>query len=124
MYDKVVLFVLAPPSPLSIVMNNSGVDTVDHSSLHHLHHSHTLPHHHSPSQALHHQHRPGNVSPPLPPPPPPEDEHSGFGRPRPGRMMPIVPDEEDLPGWVPKNYIEKGKIQSVQELVKIWTVVF
>lgn len=22
--------------------------------------------------------------------------------------MPIVPDEEDLPGWVPKNYIEKG----------------
>lgn len=20
----------------------------------------------------------------------------------------IVPDEEDLPGWVPKNYIEKG----------------
>jgi hypothetical protein len=34
-------------------------------------------------------------------------------------MMPIVPDEEDLPGWVPKNYIEKGKLLSVQELVKI-----
>jgi hypothetical protein len=28
-------------------------------------------------------------------------------------MMPIVPDEEDLPGWVPKNYIEKGEIPSV-----------
>jgi hypothetical protein len=39
-------------------------------------------------------------------------------------MMPIVPDEEDLPGWVPKNYIEKGKIKSVQELMKIGTVVF
>lgn len=24
----------------------------------------------------------------------------------------IVPDEEDLPGWVPKNYIEKGMNQS------------
>lgn len=22
----------------------------------------------------------------------------------------IVPDEEDLPGWVPKNYIEKGTL--------------
>lgn len=22
----------------------------------------------------------------------------------------IVPDEEDLPGWVPKNYIEKGML--------------
>nr|CAD7400906.1 unnamed protein product [Timema poppensis] len=50
----------------------------------------------------------GNVSPPLPPPPPPDDEHSQFGRPQQGRMMAIVPDEEDLPGWVPKNYIEKG----------------
>ncbi|KDR07257.1 abl interactor 2-like isoform X1 [Zootermopsis nevadensis] len=95
-----------PPSPLSIVINSGG-DTVDHGSLHHLHHSHTLPHHHAPAQALHHQHRPGNASPPLPPPPPPEDEHAGFGRPHAGRMMPIVPDEEDLPGWVPKNYIEK-----------------
>lgn len=123
MYDRVVLFVLAPPSPLSVVMNSGG-DTVDHSSLHHLHHSHTLPHHHSPAQALHHQHRPGNVSPPLPPPPPPDDEHSGFGRPHAGRIMPIVPDEEDLPGWVPKNYIEKGKLLSVQEVVKIKAVVF
>ncbi|XP_046614085.1 abl interactor 2 isoform X2 [Neodiprion virginianus] len=52
----------------------------------------------------------GASSPPLPPPPPPEhDEHSQFGRPQQpsGAIMPIVPDEEDLPGWVPKNYIEK-----------------
>ncbi|KAG5899413.1 hypothetical protein JTB14_033606 [Gonioctena quinquepunctata] len=49
----------------------------------------------------------GAQSPPLPPPPPPEDEHEGFGRPRNSGVMPIVPDEEDLPGWVPKNYIEK-----------------
>lgn len=55
------------------------------------------------------QHRGGGAqSPPLPPPPPPEDEHEGFGRPRTSGVMPIVPDEEDLPGWVPKNYIEKG----------------
>lgn len=51
----------------------------------------------------------GAHSPPLPPPPPPEDEHEGFGRPHSSGVMPIVPDEEDLPGWVPKNYIEKGK---------------
>lgn len=54
----------------------------------------------------------GTHSPPLPPPPPPEDEHAAFGRPQQhnagGGSMPIVPDEEDLPGWVPKNYIEKG----------------
>ncbi|CAH0553201.1 unnamed protein product [Brassicogethes aeneus] len=50
----------------------------------------------------------GSQSPPLPPPPPPEhDEHESFGRPRTSGVMPIVPDEEDLPGWVPKNYIEK-----------------
>lgn len=52
----------------------------------------------------------GSQSPPLPPPPPPEDEHEAFGRPRTSTgVMPIVPDEDDLPGWVPKNYIEKGK---------------
>jgi hypothetical protein len=39
-------------------------------------------------------------------------------------MMPIVPDEEDLPGWVPKNYIEKGELLSVQQLMKIKAVVF
>ncbi|CAH1100435.1 unnamed protein product [Psylliodes chrysocephalus] len=49
----------------------------------------------------------GAQSPPLPPPPPPEDEHEAFGRPHSSGVMPIVPDEEDLPGWVPKNYIEK-----------------
>lgn len=49
----------------------------------------------------------GSQSPPLPPPPPPEDEHATFGRPRASTVMPIVPDEDDLPGWVPKNYMEK-----------------
>ena len=24
-------------------------------------------------------------------------------------MQPIVPEDQNLPGWVPKNYIEKGK---------------
>ncbi|XP_055370915.1 abl interactor 2 [Condylostylus longicornis] len=57
--------------------------------------------------------RPGSQSPPLPPPPPPEDEHQDFGRPRSsnpssgGPLAPIVPDDQNLPGWVPKNYIEK-----------------
>ncbi|CAD7084509.1 unnamed protein product [Hermetia illucens] len=54
--------------------------------------------------------RPGSQSPPLPPPPPPEDEHQDFGRPRTstqGQLAPIVPDDQNLPGWVPKNYIEK-----------------
>ena len=111
--DSVVLLVLAPPSPMSVVMNSTDSDTVDHTGLHHIHHFHTLPHHHSPAQAVQHQHRSGNVSPPLPPSPPPEDGHSGFGRPHTGRMMPIVPDEEDLPGCVPKNYTEKGEIPSV-----------
>ncbi|XP_014245955.1 abl interactor 2 isoform X2 [Cimex lectularius] len=42
-------------------------------------------------------------SPPLPPPPAPIDQ------PPPPMFtpMPIVTDELDLPGWVPKNYIEK-----------------
>lgn len=26
----------------------------------------------------------------------------------PGAVPAIVPDDDDLPGWVPKNYIEKG----------------
>ncbi|XP_067014880.1 abl interactor 2 isoform X2 [Anabrus simplex] len=92
-----------PPPPMSI----GGASEMSDHAMHHSHHSHTLPHHHMSGQALHLQHRPGNVSPPLPPPPPPEDENAGFGRPRASHMMPIVPDEEDLPGWVPKNYIEK-----------------
>ncbi|KAJ8687178.1 hypothetical protein QAD02_022972 [Eretmocerus hayati] len=52
----------------------------------------------------------GANSPPLPPPPPPDqDELSHFGRlaSHSGTIRPIVPEEEDLPGWVPKNYIEK-----------------
>lgn len=61
----------------------------------------------------------GAHSPPLPPPPPPEhDEHEAFGRPHSSGVMPIVPDEEDLPGWVPKNYIEKGS------LIKIVVIFF
>lgn len=58
-----------------------------------------------------HLHRPGSQSPPLPPPPPEEDENQNFGRPRTqsvGPLAPIVPDDQNLPGWVPKNYIEKG----------------
>lgn len=56
----------------------------------------------------------GGQSPPLPPPPPPEDDNEEFGRVRSSSgVMPIVPDEEDLPGWVPKNYIEKGRLKRV-----------
>ncbi|XP_012221622.1 abl interactor 2 isoform X1 [Linepithema humile] len=85
-----------PPSPL-IGLSNDMTEYTGH---------HTLPH------RLSHQisRSSGANSPPLPPPPPPEqDEHPQFGRPTPssGAIMPIVPDEEDLPGWVPKNYIEK-----------------
>ncbi|XP_071444191.1 abl interactor 2 [Hetaerina americana] len=72
-------------------------------------------HHHVPQQ------QPGNISPPLPPPPPPgegreeeeddDDDDGGFGRVpnvmRGGMLHGIVPAEADLPGWVPKNYIEK-----------------
>lgn len=54
--------------------------------------------------------RPGSQSPPLPPPPAEHDEHAEFGRPRQQSLVaPIVPDDQNLPGWVPKNYIEKGK---------------
>ncbi|KAF7987683.1 hypothetical protein HCN44_003546 [Aphidius gifuensis] len=85
-----------PPSPL-VGMGSDLGDYTGH---------HTLPHRlsHQMSRGS------GSNSPPLPPPPPPEaDEHSQFGRPQQssGALMPIVPDEEDLPGWVPKNYIEK-----------------
>lgn len=58
-----------------------------------------------------HLHRPGSQSPPLPPPPPDDDENQHFGRPRTqsvGPLAPIVPEDQNLPGWVPKNYIEKG----------------
>lgn len=66
-----------------------------------------------PRRFSHQFNRNGATSPPLPPPPPPDqDEISNFGRllPCSGTIRPIVPDEEDLPGWVPKNYIEKGKL--------------
>ena len=87
---------------------------------------HTLPH------RLSHQanRSTGANSPPLPPPPPPEhEEHPQFGRPQQssGAIMPIVPDEEDLPGWVPKNYIEKGDILFLREykiLVKFFDKLF
>jgi hypothetical protein len=52
--------------------------------------------------------RPGSQSPPLPPPP---EEHADFGRPRTQQanniVAPIVPEDRNLPGWVPKNYMEK-----------------
>lgn len=92
---------LAPPSPLV----GLGGDMTEYTG------HHTLPH-----RLSHQISRSGASSPPLPPPPPPEqDEHPQFGRPTPssGAIMPIVPDEEDLPGWVPKNYIEKGRVSSL-----------
>jgi U5 snRNP spliceosome subunit len=51
-------------------------------------------------------------SPPLPPPPTSAgqmDDHVNFGQPQAVRNGGIVPRDQDLPGWVPKNYIEKGK---------------
>lgn len=87
------------------------MDIPDHAPGHALLH-HTLPHmqrlsQQSMAQQMHRGQ--GAQSPPLPPPPPPEEnEHEAFGRPRTSGVMPIVPDEDDLPGWVPKNYIEKG----------------
>ncbi|KAI5705521.1 hypothetical protein M8J76_004198 [Diaphorina citri] len=49
-------------------------------------------------------------SPPLPPPPTSAgqmDDHVNFGQPQAVRNGGIVPRDQDLPGWVPKNYIEK-----------------
>lgn len=113
---------LAPPSPL---VANSAMDIPDHAPGHGLLH-HTLPHMQRMSQQnIIQQHRgAGAQSPPLPPPPPPEDVHEAFGRPRTSGVMPIVPDEEDLPGWVPKNYIEKG-IKTIAILrAKVFTDIF
>lgn len=53
------------------------------------------------------QRQSGSQSPPLPPPPPEDQEHVNFGRPQQNQIAPIVPDDQNLPGWVPKNYIEK-----------------
>jgi len=79
-----------PPSPLTITHE---MPDQHHIGLHTL--SRNMP-------------RPGSQSPPLPPPP---EEHADFGRPRQQQSMvaPIVPEDQNLPGWVPKNYIEKGK---------------
>lgn len=102
----IFLCILAPPSPLVSTSDGLPEHAVSHGLIHH-----TLPHMQvRVSQAALSQHRSGGAqSPPLPPPPPPEEhEHEAFGRPRTSGVMPIVPDEEDLPGWVPKNYIEKG----------------
>lgn len=71
-----------------------------------------------------HIQRPGSQSPPLPPPPPPE-EHADFGRPRTAQQQAaaqiaaIVPDDQNLPGWVPKNYMEKGTVYSLIHLFLI-----
>nr|XP_018905295.1 PREDICTED: abl interactor 2 isoform X2 [Bemisia tabaci] len=80
-----------PPSPLTLANHSaSGMEMINDGRQY----LHTLPRH------------PSNNSPPLPPPP--EEEHARFGQPRGAtRVMPIIPDEHDLPGWVPKNYIEK-----------------
>ncbi|RZF46699.1 hypothetical protein LSTR_LSTR002562 [Laodelphax striatellus] len=92
-----------------------GIHTSLHQTTNHLHH--TLPHHHMP--AGHHAGAAAaRSSPPLPPPPllPPapsdEDQHPQFGVPNisSSRGLPIVSDEPDLPGWVPKNYIEKDRL--------------
>lgn len=66
--------------------------------------------------------RPGSQSPPLPPPP---EEHADFGRPRQQSLVaPIVPEDQNLPGWVPKNYIEKGKIAYLRELISFYDCIF
>lgn len=83
---------LAPPSPLTITHSIAQMPDQHHIGLHTL--SRNTP-------------RPGSQSPPLPPPP---EEHADFGRPRQQSLVaPIVPDDQNLPGWVPKNYIEKGE---------------
>uniref|UniRef100_A0A8D9BS77 Abl interactor 2 n=2 Tax=Cacopsylla melanoneura TaxID=428564 RepID=A0A8D9BS77_9HEMI len=54
------------------------------------------------------QQQPRSSSPPLPPPPSSvQDDHVNFGQPQAVRGGGIVPRDQDLPGWVPKNYIEK-----------------
>lgn len=89
----------APPSPLTMTH-----EMPDHGHIG----MHTLGRNISRKNII----RPGSQSPPLPPPPPPEDDdHQHFGRPRTqsqGPLAPIVPEDQNLPGWVPKNYIEKG----------------
>lgn len=117
-------FFTAPPSPLTLNSSNlsSAGDYSDHNSSgnssviggQQIYRSGSM-HHNIPLNAavasqLHHtmQHRQGSCSPPLPPPPTIEDEHARFGQPAGSQSHPIMSDELDLPGWVPKNYIEKG----------------
>ena len=88
-----VIFVTAPPSPLT----THEMPEPHHIGLHTL--SRNMP-------------RPQSQSPPLPPPP--EEQHlADFGRPRTQQsnsiVAAIVPEDRNLPGWVPKNYIEKGE---------------
>lgn len=73
----------APPSPLTLSHHGEVMDARGGVL--------TLPHM-------------ARASPPLPPPPAPIDHPP----PPTFTPMPIVSDELDLPGWVPKNYIEKG----------------
>ncbi|XP_061388255.1 abl interactor 2 isoform X3 [Musca vetustissima] len=88
-----------PPSPLTVPQHE--ITEQSHIGMH------TLGRNHNSLNFA----RPGSQSPPLPPPPPPEEEHQDFGRPRTsagqGQLAPIVPEDQNLPGWVPKNYIEK-----------------
>ncbi|XP_068631161.1 abl interactor 2 [Battus philenor] len=98
-----------PPSPL---IGSDG----EHSQ-----HSMSLPGQRASSSSGGPSLRGGSVSPPLPPPPL-DDElahdrahahthdmhaHNKMNTPYSSAVPAIVPDEEDLPGWVPKNYIEK-----------------
>ncbi|CAB0045327.1 unnamed protein product [Trichogramma brassicae] len=82
-----------PPPPSPLITNEDMSDYGRHGTIHRFSH-----------QSNRHE----GSSPPLPPPPPPDqDEMSQFGRLSHGSMRAIVPEEDDLPGWVPKNYIEK-----------------
>ncbi|XP_011503787.1 PREDICTED: abl interactor 2 [Ceratosolen solmsi marchali] len=84
-----------PPPPSPLTANSEVLDYSGHNTL-----PHRFPHQYNCS---------GTGSPPLPPPPSDHEELSQFGRlvSCTGTIRPIVPEEEDLPGWVPKNYIEK-----------------
>ncbi|XP_061377683.1 abl interactor 2 [Danaus plexippus] len=93
-----------PPSPL---IGSDGENSQ---------HSMVLPGHRASSSSASGSARGGSVSPPLPPPPLEDELHDAFGARHMQAKMggqyssavpTIVPDEEDLPGWVPKNYIEK-----------------
>lgn len=93
-----------PPSPLTVSQQEMIEQSQSHIGMH------TLGRNINRNQFSLNFNRPGSQSPPLPPPPPPEDEHQDFGRPRTStahQLAPIVPDDQNLPGWVPKNYIEK-----------------